>query len=520
MASNQEELSALEIAHVLFMDIVGYSTLPIDKQTEILGHLQSVVRSSSEFRRAEERNQLIRLPSGDGMALVFFGEPEPPVRCALEIAGALWGHSEIKVRIGLHTGPVYRVSDINANRNVAGGGINVAQRVMDCGDAGHILVSKSLADVLGQVTNWAPLLHALGPVIVKHGVQVDLFNLYTKEVGNPERPKKVVTPGLPLGPRDVKPLAWALAIAGSLLVLLLVVGIVLHFWPKPPRHPITLAVLPFQMLTPTGDFNYLGIAIPDSIISRLSAIRRIRVRPTTAILGIEGQAVDSQEAGRAMASDYVLTGTVQKASEVFRVNVQLVRVEDGKPLWGEPYNIVRRDLFSLQDEVAEKVAANLQFQLTKAERDRLSHFDTQNEEAYELYLKGRAYMVRHTEEGLRDAANAFRNAIRLDPSFALAHAGLAMASAEIPSRFAHEAEMKNWKAQAEQEAARALELDPELAEAHQALAAVFGHTEYRGTRRCLKVERLWNLIRAWTFRTTTWPTRFTTWDCWRKRKRK
>src|SRR6202011_720176 len=183
----------LEMAHVLFMDIVAYSRMPMDQQEESLRHLQDKVRGTVEFSRAQASNQLIRLPTGDGMALVFFRDPEAAVRCALQLSRALRDHPEIRLRMGIHTGPVYRVADINANRNVAGGGINIAQRVMDCGDAGHILVSSAEAEVLGQVSAWCSMLHDLGEVEVKHGVRIHLYSLHTTEAGNSELPKKIST---------------------------------------------------------------------------------------------------------------------------------------------------------------------------------------------------------------------------------------------------------------------------------------------------------------------------------------
>ena len=186
VALEQSQAPPLEIAHVLFMDIVAYSMMPMDQQRHRLRELQQVVLSSPEVIRAKSADQLISLPTGDGMALVFFEDPEAPVRCALELNRALRSHPDIKLRMGLHTGPVFRVADVNANRNVAGGGINTAQRVMDCGDAGHILVSKAMVDVLGQLTCWGRSLHDLGETAVKHGVRIQLFNLYTDDVGNPE----------------------------------------------------------------------------------------------------------------------------------------------------------------------------------------------------------------------------------------------------------------------------------------------------------------------------------------------
>src|SRR6266478_581367 len=190
-APDQSQVPTLEIAHVLFIDIVAYSNMPMDKQQKTLRLLQKTIQATAEFTRAEARDELIRLPTGDGMALVFFEDPEAPVRCALELSRALHGNTETPLRMGVHAGPVYRVADINANRNVAGGGINIAQRVMDCGDSGHILVSKTVADVLAQVSRWNGSLHELGEAEVKHGVRVHLFNLYTEEAGNPKAPKKL-----------------------------------------------------------------------------------------------------------------------------------------------------------------------------------------------------------------------------------------------------------------------------------------------------------------------------------------
>src|SRR5262249_18171784 len=183
----------LEIAHVLFLDIVAYSRLRMDQQHRIIQDLQDAVRATAEFARAQSLDQLILLPTGDGMALVFFRDPEAPVRCAIELTKILRTKPEIQLRMGLHTGPVYRIADINANRNVAGGGINIAQRVMDCGDAGHILASKAMADVLRELSSWNEQLRDLGEAEVKHGVRVHLFNLCTSEAGNPDTPQKLRT---------------------------------------------------------------------------------------------------------------------------------------------------------------------------------------------------------------------------------------------------------------------------------------------------------------------------------------
>src|SRR3954463_16211416 len=191
MADDQKTNLRLEIAHVLFIDIVGYSKLLIDEQSEALQELNALVRSTEAARKAEAAGELIYLPTGDGMALVFTGSVEDPVECALQISQALRAQPSLAVRMGIHSGPVHHVSDVNQRDNIAGAGINIAQRVMDCGDAGHILVSKRVADDLAQYRRWQPYLHELGDVEVKHGVTVSVVNLFADVVGNPEPPEKL-----------------------------------------------------------------------------------------------------------------------------------------------------------------------------------------------------------------------------------------------------------------------------------------------------------------------------------------
>src|SRR5467141_684852 len=181
----------LEIAHVLFIDIVGYSKLLINEQHELLQELNQIVRTTKAFRAAEAAGKLIRLPTGDGMALAFATTPDAPVQCALEISKALKSHPELRVRMGIHSGPVSGLVDVNDRSNIAGAGINLAQRVMDCGDAGHILLSKHVAEDLSEYERWRPFLHDIGTFELKHGVSVSVSNLYSDEVGNPNLPGKL-----------------------------------------------------------------------------------------------------------------------------------------------------------------------------------------------------------------------------------------------------------------------------------------------------------------------------------------
>src|SRR5437870_7276010 len=211
MPSESKSDVKFEIGHVLFIDIVGYSKLLITEQSEQMQKLREIVRATEQFRSAEAEGKLLRLPTGDGGALVFRTSPEAPVLCAMEIAKALKDYPKLGLRMGIHSGPVNEVVDLNEQANIAGAGINIAQRVMDCGDAGHILVSKRVADDLEHYSQWRSLLHELGECEVKHGLRISLLNLYGDEAGNPELPEKF---------RQAKPSAAVRADEGFWLAVL------------------------------------------------------------------------------------------------------------------------------------------------------------------------------------------------------------------------------------------------------------------------------------------------------------
>jgi class 3 adenylate cyclase len=190
MSAEVKKKIQLEIAHVLFIDIVGSSKLSISDQHAAVEELNQVVRSSEQFQRAEAASRLLKIPTGDGMALVFYTSPEAPAQCAAEISRALREHAHLQLRMGIHSGPVSGVADVNERANLTGAGINMAKRVMDCGDAGHILLSKHVAEDLEEYEQWRPILHDLGSCEVKHGVRVSVVNLYADQVGNPQLPKE------------------------------------------------------------------------------------------------------------------------------------------------------------------------------------------------------------------------------------------------------------------------------------------------------------------------------------------
>jgi Tol biopolymer transport system component/class 3 adenylate cyclase len=257
----------LEVGHVLFMDVVGYSRLMMEEQQRTIEELQKTVRELEEFRAAAKANNLIRLPTGDGMALVFFGDPEAPLRASAELSRALRNHPSLQLRMGIHSGPVYRVEDINASMNVAGGGVNLAQRVMDCGDAGHILVSEETARFFAQVGKWADRLHDIGRTRVKHGVRLHLYSLFVSEIGNPDLPRKLRREKL-----------HRRGMAGAVL-LSVAVAVMVFLWtkiigpPKPPRPVITQittnpAKRPLNAAAISPDNQYLAYVDPNGIFVR------------------------------------------------------------------------------------------------------------------------------------------------------------------------------------------------------------------------------------------------------------
>jgi adenylate cyclase len=441
MAAEVKKESPLEIAHVLFIDIVEYSKLSIDKQAEYLEQLREVARPTEPFRTAQAEGKLMRLPTGDGGALVFRTSPEAPIQCAVELARELKKILELRVRIGIHSGLIREVTDLSEQGNVAGAGINIAQRVMDCGDAGHILLSKRVADDLADVAQWRPLLHDLGTCEVKHGVKLALFNLYSEEVGNPELPSKFK----PVGREQAKVEAVVPA----------------------PRKSI--AVLPFENLSDDKANVYFADGIHEEILTRLSRIGDLKVISRTSTQRFKNTTEHIGEIARQLGVANILEGGVRKAGEKVRVHVQLIDAENDAHLWAERYDLDLIDIFAVETDIATKIAEALQAKLTGVERRAISARPTNNTEAHELYLKGRYHWRNFYAPGYERVRDYFEQAIALDPSYAPAYAGLSLyhswgaANAIFPP--------DHWPL-AEKAVRKALDLDDMLPEAYNALAAI------------------------------------------------
>ncbi|CAN5753913.1 hypothetical protein BH20VER1_BH20VER1_20360 [soil metagenome] len=469
--------SQLTLAHVLFIDIVGYSRLLNDEQHECLQTLNETIRASEEFRRADAAGKLKRLPTGDGVALVFFTSPEEPAECAVEISTALREHPEVRVRMGIHTGPVNEITDLNEQSNVAGGGINMAQRVMDCADAGHILMSRRVADDLGQYRHWQPCLHDLGTVEVKHGVTVELVNFCGDTFGNPAVPQKLAARhGTALAGRGVWVGPRAIA---AVLVLLLAVGVLWFFAQQrgsgggraatqsAPGEK-SIAVLPFENLSHDPDNAYFATGVQDEILTRLARVSDLKVISRTSTQQYQSQSRPGNltEIARQLGVANILEGSVQKAGDRVRVTVQLIHAATDTHLWAESFDRTLSEIFEVQSEIAQRVAQELEAKLTGREHERItSAAPTNNPKAYEAYLRGLALDTGQGDEETRQARDAFREAVRLDPQFAVAWAALAnRESFEYfgPNRTPEQLERARYAME------MALKLQPDSSEAHTA----------------------------------------------------
>ncbi|MDQ6911480.1 MAG: hypothetical protein M3128_01230 [Verrucomicrobiota bacterium] len=470
----------LEIGHVLFIDIVGYSKLLIEEQKERLHALTAIVLATPQVRASTDE-QLVRLPTGDGMALVFRQSAEEPACCAVEIARALKAHPEILVRMGVHSGPVSNVTDLNSRTNIAGAGINMAQRVMDCGDAGHILLSKHVAEDLEQYGHWRPQLHDLGDCEVKHGVRLGLVNLYTDDVGNPQLPGKF----LALRKRRTRR-RWA-RIAAALLLLAATAAAFLIILRKPMQSTLappekSIAVLPFENLSSEKENAYFADGIQDEILTKLASIADLKVISRTSTAKYKSKPEDLKTVSQQLGVATVLEGTVQRAGDKVRVNVQFIDARADSHLWAKTFDREIKDVFAVESEVSQEIADALQARLSPKEANNLATAPTRDSEAYDLFLKAE-YEHHEAESSFKsesfDRATAlYEQAIARDPAFALAIARLV----EIQSERNHfgnalsEAELEEVKKTAE----HAVALAPDLAEAHIALGLFyyFGKHQY------------------------------------------
>jgi TolB-like protein/class 3 adenylate cyclase/Tfp pilus assembly protein PilF len=478
MGDVQKSKLRLEIAHVLFIDIVGYSKLRTNEQSAQMEKLREIVRGTEQFRAAEAEGKLLRLPTGDGGALAFRNNPEAPVLCAEEIAKALKNQPEIRVRMGIHSGPVNEVTDLNEQANIAGAGINIAQRIMDCGDAGHILVSKHAAEDLEQYDQWQPYLHDIGECEGKHGERLHVVNLYNNEIGNPAVPTRfarnaIAGTMLSAAAGNRRRYSIAAMAIGAFIVL----GAAILFLTTrtafrnltgrgglgPSISEKSIAVLPFQNLSDDKSNAYFTDGIQDEILTRLSKIAELKVISRTSTQKYNSTPENLREIGQQLGVAHFLEGSVQKVANAVHVNVQLIRAATAEHLWAESYNRKLDDVFGVEGEVANAIADQLNAKLTGAEQKAVAEKPTQNAAAYDVYLRAVAIDNAQTLDVTKKVADLYAEAVRLDPQFALAWARLAVARSQL---YFNGIDLDKNSAAAVKEAAdRAMLFQPELGEA-------------------------------------------------------
>jgi TolB-like protein/class 3 adenylate cyclase/Tfp pilus assembly protein PilF len=459
MADEQKTKLRLEIAHVLFIDIVGYSKLLIDEQSEALHELNQIVRNTEAAREAEAAGQLIILPTGDGMALVFTGSVEEPVECALQISQRLRAQPSLPVRMGIHSGPVHHVADVNQRENIAGAGINIAQRVMDCGDAGHILVSKRVADDLAQYRRWQAYLHELGDCEVKHGVVVSVVNLYADVVGNPKPPVRFKGARRKPASYDAarKGRTWILVGIFAIVLALIALAIVaIIFTPailrnssrrEPPPSAAnqssvatpakipekSVAVLPFQSLSDEKQNAYFADGVQDEILTDLSKIADLKVISRTSVMQYKsGLARNLRKIGEELGVAHVVEGSVQRAANKIRVNAQLIDARNDAHLWAQTYDRDLADVFAIQSEIAKAIADQLQAKLSPTEKKAIEQPPTTDLAAFDLYSRAKSLLLTAgfsvtQDPDVRKAIELLDEAVKRDSSFFDAYCQLAYA---------------------------------------------------------------------------------------------
>jgi len=469
----------LEIAHVLFIDVVGYSKLSISDQHAAVEELTRIVRASEQFQRAEAANRLIRIPTGDGMVLVFYTSPEAPVRCAVEISRALKQHPRLQLRMGIHSGPVGGLVDVNERANLAGTGINMAKRVMDCGDAGHILLSKHVAEDLEEYQKWRPLLHDLGSCEVKHGARVSVVNLYDDQFGNAKLPQRFETVQ-----KRRRRLRWAAAAAALLALAIVIAGIAMfsRYRAQSTAPEKSIAVLPFENLSDDKENAYFTEGVGEEILTDLAKIADLKVISRTSVMQYRNAVRRNlREIGEQLGVAHVLEGSVQRRGGRVRVSAQLIDARTDTHLWAEHYDRPLDDVFAIQSEVAQAIADQLNAKLSTAEKEAIKQRPTADLVAYDLYLRAEALRAvtsfnARLKENLLEATHLLEQAIARDPTFFLAYCRLAethdliyfFGSDHTPARLA----LANSAIQS------ALHLRPSSGEAHLALAQHL----YRGYR--------------------------------------
>src|SRR5438876_9239521 len=489
MSAELKQDRELQIAHILFTDIVGYSKQLSDEQRKLFVLLNEIVRNTSHVRAAEAANKLIRLSTGDGMVLAFFTTVDVPVRCALEISRKLRQHPELKLRMGINSGPVDQVSDVNDQRNITGVGINMAQRVMDCGDAGHILLSSRVAEDLAQRHEWKPYLHDLGRVEVKHGLKLEVVNFYNQEAGNSQLPGKLKSAA-----RKRSTKKWMLAAAVVLIAAMSFVVLRIGLRARSGGSSLSvseksIAVLPFENLSAEKENAFFADGVQNEILTNLAKIADLKVISRASVMVYKLSNPRSlREIGQQLGVAHVLEGSVQRAGAKVRVSAQLIDARTDKHVWAGSYDRELADVFAIETELAQTIAGELQAKLSTSEKAAIEEKPTQDLVAYEFYARAVSLIynvqvpgtVDAPEKSLSEAVDLLNKAVARDPNFLLAYCQLAFAH---DMAYADEIDHTPARLALAQSAIdSAFRLRPDSGEAHLALGWHLQYSEYDRAR--------------------------------------
>lgn len=502
MATKLKSTLHLQTAHVLFVDVVGYSKLLVNEQRDVVHELNQVVRKTPQFRKSNGAGQLISIPTGDGMALVFFRTPEEPVHCAMEIAESLKTRPQLGLRMGIHSGPVDRVKDVNDRPNVAGVAINIAQRLMNLGDAGHILMTRRVAADLLEDPKWQAHLHDLGEVELKHGAKVGIVNLYTSDLGNPNPPAGIKAAstnktGFAARPRPVR-----FAAIGVLLALVLVAAWAVYSFRArsqsgtvPANGNKSIAVLPFDNLSADPDNVFFADGVQDEILGDLAKIADLKVISRTSVMPYRTTANRNlREIARALGVAHVVEGSVQRTGNRVRVRAQLIDARTDTHLWAEQYDRDLADVFAIQSEIAQTIADQLKATISPTERAEIASPPTTDLTAFQFYVQAQALWADasdpvHGKEKLPEAARVLNAAVTRDPNFFLAWCLLGKTHGALYKQGYDRSPARVDLAHAAVE--KALNLRPEDGAAHLALATYYYYVrgDFGNARHELQIAR-------------------------------
>jgi TolB-like protein len=505
MTEDGERDSHLQIAHVLFIDIVGYSKLLTSEQRERQRELNGIVRETEPFRAAEAEEKLIRIPTGDGMILAFFTNPDAPARCAVAISRALGDTLHLPLRMGIHSGPVELVEDVNDKPNLAGAGVNIAQRVMDCGDSGHILLSSRAANDLAEHAEWKAQLHELGELEIKHGVRIRVASLYSDGVGNAVVPQKLRRQRL-VRRRRLVVTSVALAAVG--------LAIALGFWAwqrqirlkteaaaeAAKKSEKSVAVLPFENLSTDEQNAVFAGGVHREVLLNLAKLADLKVISRTSVMRYKaGADRNLKQIAEELAVSYVVEGSVQREAGHVRVSVELIDARTDAHAWAETYDGDISDVMSFQSEIAQRISNQLGAKLSPRERTELAGRPTKDIAAFESYIRARALMETSDADGEPDkyrddymrAVQLLEQAVARDPRFAAGYWALAEANTQL---FRNDPGKPEFRSRADAAVKEAKRMAPDAGETLHAEARLIYYGEHDYHKALAKLEEAAQLL--------------------------